>query len=127
MRKIICLLALAALVPAVGRAGQTTWTETTNGTWKGIVLESSCYKDKGVDAASAADHKACAQACVKKGQALGILTDDDGFRQIVGGMSNNNFAKMVQWIGRRVEVTGTSSRDAFSARYIDITKISATK
>ena len=126
MRKIVCLLALAALVPAAGLA-QSTWTETTNGTWKGVVLEASCYKDKGVDASSAADHKACAQACVKKGQALGILTDDDGFRQIVGNMSNNNFAKMTQWIGRRVEVTGTSSRDAFSARYIDITKVSATK
>ena len=126
MRKIAYLLALAALLPAPGRA-QTTWTETTNGTWKGIVVESSCYKDKGIDKVSGADHKQCALDCVKKGQALGILTDDDGFRQIVGSMSNNNFAKMVQWIGRRVEVTGTSSRDAFSARYIDITKISATK
>lgn len=126
MRKIACLFALAALVPVLVRA-QSTWTETTNGFWKGTVVESSCYKDKGIDVAAAADHRPCALACVKKGRTLGIMTDDDGFRQIVGSMAANNFAKMVQWIGGRVEVTGTSSRDAFSERYIDITKISATK
>jgi hypothetical protein len=126
MGKIVCLLALAAMVP-VAAVAQSTWSETTNGTWKGTVVEQSCYRSLGIDKASAAEHKACAQDCVKKGQPLGILTDDDGYRQIIGSMSNSNYAKMTQWIGRRVEVQGTSSRDAFSARYIDITKISASK
>jgi hypothetical protein len=114
------------MVPAFAVA-QSTWTETSNGTWKGVVVEQSCYRERGIDKATAADHKTCASDCVKKGQPLGIVTDDDGYRQIIGNMANNNYAKMTQWIGRRVEVTGTSSRDAFSARYIDITKVSATK
>ncbi len=47
--------------------------------------------------------------------------------KIVGNMSNDNYTKMTQWVGKRVAVTGNTSRDAFSSLYIDITTIAATK
>ena len=126
MRWIFCSLALALMVPAPA-AAQTTFPEVTNGKWKGVVVEQSCYRQLGADKATAAEHNACAMDCLKKGEALAIVTDDDGVRKIIGNMSNDNYAKMTQWIGKRVAVTGSTRRDAFSSLYIDITTIAATK
>jgi hypothetical protein len=106
---------------------QSTWTENAKGSWKGLVVEASCYRKLGADKATAAEHNACALDCVKKGQPLAIVTDDDGVRVIVGDMSKDNFAKMTQYIGKRVAVTGKASKDAFSSLYIDVATISPTK
>ena len=94
---------------------------------KGVVVEQSCYRQLGADKATAAAHNACAMDCLKKGQALALVTDDDGVRKIIGNLSNDNYTKMTQWIGKRVAVTGSTRRDAFSSLYIDITTIAATK
>jgi hypothetical protein len=126
MRKMVGLLALALMVPMLATA-QTIFTESAKGSWKGTVVEQSCYRKLGADKATAADHSACALDCVKKGQSLAIVTDDDGVRLIIGDMSKDNYAKMTQWIGKRVAVTGKSSRDAFSSLYVDISTIAGTK
>jgi hypothetical protein len=126
MRRMVYSLALALMVPALA-AAQTSFPEVTNGKWKGVVVEQSCYRQLGADKATAAAHNACAMDCLKKGQPLALVTDDDGVRKIIGNMSNDNYTKMTQWIGKRVAVTGNSSKDAFSSLYIDITTIAATK
>lgn len=126
MRNMVSLLALALMVPVLATA-QTTFPEASKGSWKGLVVEQSCYRKLGADKATAAEHNACALDCAKKGQPLALLTDDDGVRQIVGDMSKDNYAKMTQWIGKRVAVTGKASRDAFSSLYVDISTIAATK
>jgi hypothetical protein len=126
MRKMVYLLAPALMVPVMATA-QTTWTESTNGSWKGVVVEQSCYRKLGADKATAAEHNACALDCVKKGLPLALVTDDDGVRQIIGEMSKNNYVKMTQWIGKRVMVTGKASKDAYSSLYVDVTTIAATK
>jgi hypothetical protein len=60
---------------------------------------------------------------------LGILTDDDGFMNIVGKMAEDNFAKLTQFIGKRVEVTGTSALPTgnYIPRQLDMTGIVAEK
>jgi len=126
MRKMVYLLALALTVPVLATA-QTIFTEAAKGSWKGLVVEQSCYRKLGADKASASEHNACALDCVKKGQPLAIVTDDDGVRLIIGDMSKDNYAKMTQWIGKRVAVTGKSSRDAFSSLYLDVNTIVGTK
>ena len=126
MRRMVYSLALALMVPALA-AAQTSFPEVTNGKWKGVVVEQSCYRQLGADKAIAAEHNACALDCVKKGQPLAIVTDDDGVRLIIGDMSKDNYAKMTQWIGKRVAVTGKSSRDAFSSLYLDINTIAGAK
>jgi hypothetical protein len=77
----------------------------------------------------AAEHAACTQECIKKGQPLGILTDDDGFMTIVGDMAKDDFAKVTKYVGKRVEVTGTSALPTgnYIPRQLDITNIAPAK
>lgn len=126
MRKMVYVLALALMVPMLVTA-QSTWIETANGKWSGVVVEQSCYMTQGHEKATAPEHKACALDCVKKGKPLSIVTDTDGVRKIVGDMAKDNYAKMIPWIGKRVAVTGESTRDAFSALYLDVKTVVATK
>jgi len=101
------------------------YIDVKTGTWKGVVLERSCFRKLGLEKASAADHAACTQECIKKGQPLGVLTDEDGFMTIVGDMAKDNFAKVTKYVGKRVEVTGTSALPTgnYIPRQIDVTKI----
>jgi hypothetical protein len=126
MRKMGVLLALALMVPMLATA-QSTWTDAPKGTWTGLVVEQSCYAKDGYAKAVSAEHMTCALDCLKQGKALALVTDDDGVRQIMGALSKDNYAKMTQWIGKRVTVTGATSHDAFSARFIEIKTIAAAK
>src|SRR5262245_26417512 len=76
-------------------------------TLKGEILEISCYKEKGVAGSTGAAHVMCAKDCVSKGGSLGILTDGDGLFKIVGELEGNKYAKLVSYIGKTVELTGT--------------------
>jgi hypothetical protein len=60
---------------------------------------------------------------VQKGQPLGILTQDDGLIKITGDYAANKYAKLVDLIGRRVEVQGTSDRYLDYSRAIKAAKI----
>ena len=126
MRKTVYVFAFALMVPLIA-AAQTRWTVEKNLVTKGIVVEGSCYHKLGLEKVNTAEHTACALDCVKKGQALGIMTDDDGYLEISGPMAANNFAKLTQFIGKRVAVTGEMQRDAFSARFIELAKIVPSK
>lgn len=99
--------------------------DVQEGTWKGVVLERSCFQKLGVAKATAPEHRACALECVEKGLPLAVLTDDDGLLTIVGEMANERFTKLTQYIGQRVEVTGTASRPTgnYIPRQIEISKI----
>src|SRR5262249_18563635 len=113
MRTVARLLVLGLLVsvPVTGEEKEfsNNYIEVKTSTWKGVVLERSCFRKLGLDKARAADHTACTQECITKGQPLGVLTDEDGFMTIVGEMAKDNFAKVTQYIGKRVAVTGTSA------------------
>ncbi len=129
MRGIIGLLLVGLMAPVLVAAQEKEFSknyiEVKTSTWKGIVLERSCFRKLGLDKARADDHAACTQECLKKGQPLGILTDEDGFMTIVGEMAKDNFAKVTKYIGKRVEVTGTSALPTgnYIPRQIDVTKI----
>ena len=76
-------------------------------TLKGEILEISCYKEKGVAGSTGASHVLCAKDCVSKGGSLGILTDGDGLFKVVGELEKSKYAKLVDYIGKTVELTGT--------------------
>ena len=118
---LMCFLVLAAQEKEFSK----NYIDVKTGTWKGVVLERSCFRKLGLEKASAADHAACTQECIKKGQPLGVLTDEDGFMTIVGDMAKDNFAKVTKYVGKRVEVTGTSALPTgnYIPRQIDVTKI----
>ena len=129
----VYVLALSLMAPAFAVAQQREFSknyiDVKTATWKGLILERSCFQKLGRDKATAAEHTMCALECLKKGQPLGVLTDDDGFMTIVGKMAEDNFAKLTQFIGRRVEVTGTSALPTgnYIPRQLDLTRIETEK
>ena len=132
MRKLLVLMALC-LVSCAAAAQQKEFSknfiDVKTGTWKGVVLERSCFQKLGPAKAAAKEHRDCTDAALAKGLPLGILTDDDGFMNIVGELAKEKFAAVTQYIGKRVEVTGTSALPTgnYIPRQIDITKIELEK
>jgi hypothetical protein len=74
---------------------------------RGEVVEISCYQAKGIEAGTGAAHVACAKECAAKGRSLGLLTEGDGLFRLVGGMTANNNAKLVPFLGQTVDLSGT--------------------
>ena len=100
------VLALGALLMPAFATAQQSGKAIKNGSWNGVIVEESCYLERGLEKATSADHNACAMECRNKGRALGILTDGDGFMRIVGNFSKDKYAQLTRHIGKRVEVTG---------------------
>jgi hypothetical protein len=96
-------------------------------TVRGEIVEVSCYTKLGIDKATGTGHAACAKECASKGMPLGILTDGDGLLKITGDYAANNHAKLVPYIGRQVEVSGTSDRYLDYSRAIRVVKLTALK
>jgi hypothetical protein len=92
-------------------------------TLKGEIVEVSCFSKLGVLKSTGNAHVACAKDCVAKGQALGILTDDDGLVKITGDFAADKYAKLMPYIGKQVEVRGTDDRYLDYSRAIRIAKV----
>lgn len=92
-------------------------------TMRGEIVEVSCYSKLGVEKSTGAAHVTCAKDCVSKGQPLAILTDGEGVIKITGDYAANKYAKLVTYIGRQVEVTGTTDRYLDYSRAIRVTKL----
>jgi hypothetical protein len=95
-------------------------------TFRGEIVEVSCFA-KGVAQSTGAAHVACAKECVQKGQGLGILTEGDGLIKITGDYAANKYAKLVGYIGKQVEVRGTSDRYLDYSRAIKVTRLTVVK
>ena len=97
MRKILAVAAAAALVASASLFAAET-------TVKGEVVDVACQVKKAPGGQGAA-HKGCAEACAKKGAAMGILTSDAVY-VIEGDYAANNNAKLLDFVAKSVEVTG---------------------
>ena len=96
-------------------------------TYRGEIVEASCFRTKGVANSTGPSHVTCAKECVQKGQALGILTEGDGFVKITGDYAANKYAKLLDYIGKQVEVRGADDRYLDYSRAIKITSIKLVK
>ncbi len=98
MRKIFAIVAGAAFVAALASPliAQTSVT--------GEVVDVACAVKKA-PGGKGADHAGCAMACAKKGLAQGIMTPDAIFT-ITGDYAANNNAKLLDFVAKRVVVTG---------------------
>jgi hypothetical protein len=90
---------------------------------RGEIVEVSCYAKLGIEKSTGAAHTACAKECAAKGQALAILTDGDGLVKITGDYAADKYAKLLPYVGRQVEVTGTPDRYLDYSRAIKVTKL----
>jgi hypothetical protein len=98
MRKIFALVTGAAFVAALAipLVAQTSIT--------GEVVDVACAVKKA-PGGKGADHAGCAMACAKKGLAQGIMTDKEIYT-ITGDYTANNNAKLLDFVAKRVVVTG---------------------
>ena len=92
-------------------------------TVRGEIVEVSCYTKLGIEKSTGTGHVACAKECAGKGQPLAILTDGDGLLKITGDYAADKYAKLLPYVGRQVEVTGTPDRYLDYSRAIKVTKL----
>jgi hypothetical protein len=102
MRNLISMVAGAALVVSLA-----TVANASDMTIKGEVVDVACSVDKK-DAGKGADHAACAMACAKKGQPVGILTAD-AIYTVTGDYAASKNAKLLDFVAKNVIVTGEVS------------------
>ena len=99
------LMALFVSAAAASAQGPIT-NRMAPTTMRGTIVEVTCFRQQGAASVSTPEQIGCAKKRVAEGGRLGILTEGDGLFQITGGMSANNFAKLVPFIGQRVDVSG---------------------
>jgi hypothetical protein len=118
---------VAVLAVTVLLGGGTLFAVGEEVTYKGEVVEVSCYSKLGVAKGTGAAHIACALDCAKQGKPLGLLTDGDGLFKFMGDYTANNNAKLLPFVGKQVEVKGT--RDVYTdyTYAIRATKITLSK
>src|SRR5438552_10352214 len=121
MRKRVVPFAVAFL------AASTFGSAAGEVTVKGEIVEVSCYSKLGVVKGTGASHVACAKQCAAKGLGLGVLTDGDGLFKLTGTYTENNNAKLMDYLGKQVSIIGTKDRANDYSAAINVTKISVTK
>ena len=117
MRARVMILIVAGVAMSAGVHTQQPLTV------RGEIVEVSCYTKLGIEKSTGAGHVACAKECAGKGQPLAILTDGDGLLKITGDYAADKYAKLLPYVGRQVEVTGTPDRYLDYSRAIKVTKL----
>ncbi len=76
---------------------------------KGEVVDIACATDKDQkDGGKGEAHAACAMSCAKRGQPVGLLTPD-AIYQLTGDYAANKNAKLLDFIAKKVIITGEVS------------------
>lgn len=128
LSRFLCAVALA--LPLTSSAQEPVINRGAPMTLTGEVVDISCYKQKGVAAGTGAAHADCAKLCVRtKGAGLGILSDGDGLFRLWGTMAKDQYAKLVPYLGQKVEITGTEVMlsNNYDVRSFDVQTIKAAK
>jgi type 1 fimbria pilin len=99
MRKILAIAAGVSFVVAMSAP-----MFAADITVRGEVVDVACSMSKG-DGGKGDGHAACAMSCAKGGQPVGVLTDD-AIYELTGDYAANKNAKLLEFVAKRVEVTG---------------------
>lgn len=103
----VTLLLFAFLFSSTAISQGKPESKATGGkvTLKGEVLDLACYVAQG---AKGAEHKKCADACVKGGAPIGILTEDGKVYLCVEDHKKSEpYEKLKGFAAEKVSVTGT--------------------
>jgi hypothetical protein len=119
MKKLFACAAIAGFAMAM----TIPMVASSEKTLTGQVIDVQCtLKDK---ANAGPDHLACATKCAERGQPVGILADD-GIYTITGEYAANKNAKLIEYLAKKVEVTGTVS-EKDGQKTIDVSSIKVAK
>jgi hypothetical protein len=107
LMKMMRVILAAFLVSATAASAQGPITNRMPpATMRGTIVELTCFRQQGAATVGTPEQIACAQKRVAEGGRLGILTEGDGLFQITGAFSTNKYAKLVPFIGQRVDLNG---------------------
>jgi hypothetical protein len=118
---MMCAAVVSAQAPVTNRMAATTL--------RGTVVEVTCFRQQGAATASTPEQIGCAKKRVAEGGRLGILTEGDGLFQVAGAFSANKFAKLVPFIGQRVDMSGAEViiSNNYDYRSFDVEKVTKVK
>ncbi len=91
-------------------------------TVKGELIDTAC----GKDGKTGAELEKCARSCAGRGP-VAVYTADGGVYVVTGGYSENKNAKLMDFMGKTVEVTGEVTKDKDGKTSIDAAKVMASK
>jgi hypothetical protein len=101
-KNLLLSLSLLALLTITGF---TVVADDPAGSWTGEVVDLACYVGQG---AKGADHAACARACVKGGQPMGLLTDDGTLVLLAADSKDGQpYEALKEMAGDKAAVSGT--------------------
>jgi hypothetical protein len=117
----VLLVSASGQVPITNRMAPTTM--------RGTVVEVTCFRQQGAATVSTPEQIACAKKRIAEGGRLGILTEGDGLFQITGSLAADKFAKLVQFIGQRVDVSGAevTISNNYDYRSFEVEKVARVK
>ncbi len=123
---LTAFLLSAAVLSAQGQIITNRLAPTT---MRGTIVEVTCFRQQGAATVSTAEQTGCAKKRVAEDGRLGILTEGDGLFQITGAFAANKYAKLVPFIGQRVDLSGTEViiSNNYDYKSFDVEKVSKVK
>ena len=125
----VTLIAFLLSAAAVSAQGQIITNRLAPTTMRGTIVEVTCFRQQGAATVSTPEQMGCAKKRVAEDGRLGILTEGDGLFQITGAFAANKYAKLVPFIGQRVDVGGAEViiSNNYDYKSFEVEKVSKVK
>jgi hypothetical protein len=117
MRRLATVVFAASCVALLGAP-----VEAAEETVTGMLVEAGCSATIGADGPSE-DHVACMVRCGRRGEPLGIVTDD-GLYVITGEWAASNTATLLELMAEQVIATGAVTDDG-GQRMLELVSITS--
>ena len=125
----VTFIAFLLSAAAVSAQGQVITNRLAPTTMRGTIVEVTCFRQQGAATVSTPEQMGCAKKRVAEDGRLGVLTEGDGLFQITGAFAANKYAKLVPFIGQRVDLSGAEViiSNNYDYKSFDAEKISKVK
>jgi hypothetical protein len=125
----VTLIAFLLSAAAVSAQGQVITNRLAPTTMRGTIVEVTCFRQQGAATVSTPEQMGCAKKRVAEDGRLGVLTEGDGLFQITGAFAANKYAKLVPFIGQRVDLGGAEViiSNNYDYKSFEVEKISKVK
>lgn len=125
----VTFIAFLLSAAAVSAQGQVITNRLAPTTMRGTIVEVTCFRQQGAATVSAPEQMGCAKKRVAEDGRLGVLTEGDGLFQITGAFAANKYAKLVPFIGQRVDLGGAEViiSNNYDYKSFEVEKISKVK
>jgi len=125
----VTFIAFLLSAAAVSAQGQVITNRLAPTTMRGTIVEVTCFRQQGAATVSTPEQMGCAKKRVAEDGRLGVLTEGDGLFQITGAFAANKYAKLVPFIGQRVDLGGAEViiSNNYDYKSFEVEKISKVK